>query len=289
MKEKFIVSIIDNNGIKQFNISRFIKKNLIYALIFIVVFSIVIFFSIRILADKLTSMQNHKDDTIGKYISVYNENLSLQKEIAQSQKSLDDINKKIAGLEDVISMKNAKVEVKSSNPFDISHLSSKQKEMILNLLPNSKPFSSEIKASYSSLKSGMVFYVPKDTPIFATADGIVDLTRDNDTIGIGKFVKISHSFGFISIYGHLSRVNVERGGIVKKGQIIGYSSINAGVGGGLFYDIRFLGSEVNLENFINWNLNNFDIVMNKDSIVNWDSLLWTFDDMMNIINHETLK
>lgn len=287
MKEKFIISIIDNNGIKQFNIHSFVKKSLIYVVLFIAILAVVIFFSIKILANELTSIQNRKDNTIDKYVSVYNENLFLQHQIEQSQMVLDNINKKITDLEDVISMKNARIEVKSSNPFDVSRLSLKQKEVILNLLPNSKPFSNDLKAPFNRLKSGMIFYIPQGTPIFATADGIVDLTRDNDTIGIGKFVKIVHSFGFSSIYGHLSKVNVKRGDIVKKGKIIGYSDRSAGAIG-VYYDIRFLGSEVDLENFINWNLNNFEIVMNKDSIVNWDSLLWVFDDMMKIVNHKIL-
>lgn len=288
IRDKFIISIIDNNGIKQFNIHRLVKKILAYVGIFIAILGVVLFFSIKFLASELKSMQSHKDDTIDKYVVVYNENLALQQEVKRSQDTLDEINKKIVDLEDVISMKNASVEVKSSNPFNLSSLNAKQKEMILNLLPNAKPFAKSLQAKHSILNSGASFSLPQETPIVATADGIVDLTRNSDTVGIGKFVKVVHSFGFSSIYGYLSKVNVNRGDIVRKGQIIGYSGRNANTDG-VYYDIRFLGSEVDLANFINWDLQNFEIVMNKDSIVNWDSLLWTIDDMTKISNHKVLS
>lgn len=288
IRDKFIISIIDNNGIKQFNIHRLAKKILAYVAVFVAILGMVLFFSIKFLAGELKSMQSHKDDTIDKYAVVYNENLVLQQEIEQSQNMLDEINQKIIDLEDVISMKNANVEVKSSRSFNLSSLNIKQKDMILNILPNSKPFSSEVQAESSLLKSGIIFAIPQGTPIFATADGIVDLTRNNDTIGIGKFVKVVHSFGFGSIYGYLSKVSVNRGDIVRKGQVIGYSGRNANVEG-VYYDIRFLGSEVNLTNFINWNLDNFEIVMDEDSIVNWDGLLWNFDDITKISNHKILS
>lgn len=288
IRDKFIISIIDNNGIKQFNIHRLAKKILAYVAIFIAILGVVLFFSIKFLASELKSMQSHKDDTIDKYVVVYNENLALQQEVERSQNTLDEINQKILDLEDVISMKNASVEVKSSNPFNLANLNTKQKDMILNLLPNSKPFAKTLQAESSLLKSGISFSIPQGTPIFATADGIVDLTRNSDTIGIGKFVKVVHSFGFSSIYGYLSKVNVNRGDIVRKGQIIGYSGKNANTDS-VYYDVRFLGSEVDLANFITWDLEHFEIVMNKDSIVNWDSLLWTFDDMTKISNHKILS
>ncbi|RDU65433.1 M23 family metallopeptidase [Helicobacter sp. MIT 14-3879] len=288
IRDKFIISIIDNNGIRQFNIHRFVKKFLFYCSIFIIIFAFVLFFAIKILASELKSMQNHKDDTIDKYVVVYNDNANLQQEIEQSQHKLNEINQKILDLEDVISLRNSSVEVEPINQFDLKSLNLNQKNLILKLLPNSKPFNSSIEAKNSLLKSGIVFILPPNTPIYATADGIVDLTRSEDTKGIGKFVKLVHSFGFSSIYGHLSKVSVNRGDVVKKGDIIGYSGKNSEADN-LYYDIRFLGSEVDLKNFINWDIDSFEIVMNSNSIVNWNSLLWTFNDMMQISNHKVLS
>lgn len=288
IRDKFIISIIDNNGVKQFNIHRFVKKVLFYFVGFFVIVSIVLFFTIRILADELKSMQNRKDDTIEKYVEVYNENVSLKLEVNKSQEQLDEINQKILDLEDVISMKNAIVEAKENNPFDISTLTDKQKDMILKIIPNALPFSDEVQSSPTLQKTGAIFTLPSSIPIIATADGMVDLTRGDDTKGIGRFVKLVHTFGFNSIYGHLSKLSVKRGDVVKKGQIIGYSGKHNGKNS-LYYDIRFLGSKVNMERFLSWNLNNFDSMVGGESIVNWDSLLWTFNDMVQISSHKVLS
>lgn len=316
IRDKFIISIIDNNGVKQFNVSRFIKKVLIYFVGFFAIVSVVLFFTIRILADELKNMQGRKDDTLEKYVEVYKENESLKMEVSKNQEHLDEINQKISDLEDVISMKNAIIEAKEANPFDITTLTQAQKKLILQIIPNSAPFAessaesskksssdsaTRTKNAESSTKSaessqispkfqriGVIFELPKSTPIIAAADGMVDLTRGEDTKGIGRFVKLVHTFGFNSIYGHLSKLSVRRGDVVKKGQIIGYSGAHNGKNM-LYYDIRFLGSKVNMADFLRFNIENFDSVVNSPSIVNWDSLLWTFNDMVQISSHKILS
>lgn len=284
IKDRFIISIVDSNGIKQFNIHRLVKKILLYILLFVVISAVIIFFTIKLLAGELKEMQSQKDATLKKYTYIYNKNENLKQQVEISQNKLDEINQKMLDLEDIISIKDSNFDVDDVAPFDIRQLNNSQKSTILQLLPNSKPFEGDYN-SLSSLKSGVSFHMLPKTPIYATADGIVDLTRDKDTKGVGKFVKIVHSFGFTSIYGYLSKVSVKRGDIVRKGQLIGYSG-NDSSGESLYYDIRFLGSEVNVEDFIDWNIDNFNNIIQKDSIVNWNSLLWTFDDMMKINNHK---
>lgn len=285
IKDRFIISIVDSNGIKQFNIHRLVKKILLYILLFVVISAVIIFFTIKLLAGELKEMQSQKDATLKKYTYIYNKNENLKQQVEISQNKLDEINQKMLDLEDIISIKDSNFDVDDVAPFDIRQLNNSQKSTILQLLPNSKPFEGDYN-SLSSLKSGVSFHMLPKTPIYATADGIVDLTRDKDTKGVGKFVKIVHSFGFTSIYGYLSKVSVKRGDIVRKGQLIGYSGDDSSKEESLYYDIRFLGSEVNVEDFIDWNIDNFNNIIQKESIVNWNSLLWTFDDMMKINNHK---
>ncbi len=283
IRDKFIISIVDNNGVKQFSIHRLVKRFIFYFVIFFVISSIIIFFTIKFLANELKEMKAEKNLILDKYIHIYDKNENIKQQVEISQYKLDEINRRIFELEDIISMKDSVVNNDNVAEYDISSLSESKKHTILQLLPNSLPFYSD-DFSTSSLKSGLIFDIPKETPIYATADGIVDLTRDNYTKGIGKFVKIVHSFGFTSIYGYLSKVNVKRGDIARKGQLIGYAGIpNAK---NLYYDIRFLGSEVDVERFAYWNIDNFASVINQDSIVNWDSLLWTFDDIIKINDHK---
>ncbi|RDU58539.1 M23 family metallopeptidase [Helicobacter sp. MIT 99-5507] len=284
IRDKFIISIVDNNGIKQFSIHRFVKKFFIYFLLFLIISNILIFITIKLLASELKEMKTQRYEILDKYKYIYDKNKNIKQQVEISQNKLDEINTKMFDLEDIISMKDAVISNTNAESYDMSSLSQSKKETILQLLPNSFPFDINNNFHSSSLKSGIVFDLPKAIPIYATADGIIDLRVDNSTKDAGKFVKIIHSFGFTSIYGYLSKITLKRGDVVKKGQLIGYSNTTANKN--LYYDIRFLGSEVDVEKFIAWNIDNFLSVINEDSIVNWNGLLWTLDDIIKIKDHK---
>ena len=59
----------------------------------------------------------------------------------------------------------------------------------------------------------------RGTPIKAPADGIVVFAGNNG--GLGRTVRLSHDFGFTTVYGHLDKITVEPGDVVHRGQEIG--------------------------------------------------------------------
>jgi len=68
---------------------------------------------------------------------------------------------------------------------------------------------------------GMDFTAPKGTPIYASGDG--KITRvDNNSSGYGKHIRIDHGYGYLTLYGHLSKYNVKKGQKVKRGDLIGF-------------------------------------------------------------------
>ncbi|MEP6512458.1 MAG: M23 family metallopeptidase [Parafilimonas sp.] len=69
--------------------------------------------------------------------------------------------------------------------------------------------------------AGLDFTAPQGTPIYAAADGIVK-TADFNTGGYGNEVVINHGFGYETLYGHMYRIKVRPGTIIKRGQVIGY-------------------------------------------------------------------
>jgi murein DD-endopeptidase MepM/ murein hydrolase activator NlpD len=58
------------------------------------------------------------------------------------------------------------------------------------------------------------------TPVKATANGVVSFA--GWTSDFGNIIIIDHGNGFLTKYGHNSRVLVERGDIVKQGKIIAF-------------------------------------------------------------------
>jgi murein DD-endopeptidase MepM/ murein hydrolase activator NlpD len=77
-----------------------------------------------------------------------------------------------------------------------------------------------------------------DTPVYAVADGIVKVAKDNPG-GYGLYITLDHS-KWGSLYAHLSKFNVAVGQSIKTGQIIGYSG-NTGMSTGphLHFELRF--------------------------------------------------
>ncbi len=96
---------------------------------------------------------------------------------------------------------------------------------------------------------GMDFTAPRGTPIFATGNGKV-IRADNGSAGFGKHIRISHDYGYVSLYAHLSRYNVSVGQQVKRGDLIGFvGNTGRSQAPHLHYEIKKDGERINPINF----------------------------------------
>lgn len=87
------------------------------------------------------------------------------------------------------------------------------------------------------------------SPIYATADGTV--THAGWESGYGNMVEIRHEFGLVTRYGHLSKVRVEEGQRVSRGDRIGdMGNTGRSTGTHLHYEVRNGGTAVNPMTFI---------------------------------------
>jgi murein DD-endopeptidase MepM/ murein hydrolase activator NlpD len=89
------------------------------------------------------------------------------------------------------------------------------------------------------------------TPIYATADGIVQSTsRGSD---LGRLITVNHGYGYKTRYGHLSKIEVKRGQKVHRGDLIGLmGSTGYSTGPHLHYEVIKNGKQVNpLEYILN--------------------------------------
>ena len=81
-------------------------------------------------------------------------------------------------------------------------------------------------------------------PVMTTADGVV-ITAER--VGqLGKAVYVSHGYGLVTRYGHLSSIEVEPGQRVRRGDVIGrVGSTGKSTGYHLHYEVRENGRPVN--------------------------------------------
>ncbi|MES2988904.1 MAG: M23 family metallopeptidase [Pseudomonadota bacterium] len=69
---------------------------------------------------------------------------------------------------------------------------------------------------------GIKIAVPLNTPILASADGVVAYVG-SDIPALGGLVILSHGSGFTTVYGHAGQLLVQRGQSVKRGQTVALS------------------------------------------------------------------
>jgi murein DD-endopeptidase MepM/ murein hydrolase activator NlpD len=87
------------------------------------------------------------------------------------------------------------------------------------------------------------------TPVQATAEGVVIFAGRQS--GFGNLIKVRHEFGFETLYAHLSRIRVDVGDRVSRGEHIGdMGNTGRSTGVHLHYEIRNGGTPVNPMTYI---------------------------------------
>ncbi|MDZ7860241.1 MAG: M23 family metallopeptidase [Candidatus Krumholzibacteriota bacterium] len=96
---------------------------------------------------------------------------------------------------------------------------------------------------------GVDFCARNGTPVKATGDGVVTMAEKNG--GFGLVVEINHRIGFETKYAHLSKLLVERGQLVKRGEVIGLvGNTGRSTSSHLHYEVVFRGTNRNPLNYI---------------------------------------
>lgn len=99
------------------------------------------------------------------------------------------------------------------------------------------------------LHTGMDFTSPTGTEIYATGDGKIIKVKKSRR-GYGMHIVIDHGFGYQTLYGHMSKFNVRRGQIVKRGDVIGFvGSTGTSTAPHLHYEVIKDGKKINPINF----------------------------------------
>ncbi len=87
---------------------------------------------------------------------------------------------------------------------------------------------------------GIDIVAPRGQEIRATGDGLV--TKAGRDHGLGKAVYVSHGFGIVTRYGHMSKINVKAGQKVRRGDIVGLvGSTGRATGNHVHYEVRVDG------------------------------------------------
>jgi murein DD-endopeptidase MepM/ murein hydrolase activator NlpD len=291
MDKHFTVTIHDENGVKQFNIHKLVKKFFFFFLFFVLSVSIIAVGTILYLNNSVNDMQKKKASIETAYKNIKSKNQILLKKMKKTDASLvvkkqelDELSDSLAEIEELIGLKPIEDETLKER-VNVTLLNSEQRATLLQLLPSGSPieyhgitskFGYRIHPTLHKREfhKGSDMKAKLNTPVHATADGIVEWAGYHKRSGFGKLVILVHVYGFKTYFGHLNKIVVKSGQFVKKGDLIAYTG-NSGLSNGphLHYEIRFIQRPLNPFWFIKWTQKNFYQVFKKEKKLPWKSII----------------
>jgi murein DD-endopeptidase MepM/ murein hydrolase activator NlpD len=93
---------------------------------------------------------------------------------------------------------------------------------------------------------GIDITAPEGSAVYAAGSGIVTMAAQGWNYGYGNVIQIDHGSGYVTVYAHLSQINVGQCQSVGQGTLIGLSG-NTGnsFGAHLHFEIRVGGTNIN--------------------------------------------
>ncbi|ORT48579.1 peptidase M23 [Vibrio sp. qd031] len=300
MKQHVIVSISTVEGSRHYQLGKWVRRSLkglgYLTLLGLVAIGGVIFH----LMDEI-DLSKLRHDQLRNESQALNEELvdlkslkqvleqdlvEREQDILEREDRLLSVSERLGDLEVVLGVANTGGDVDSEIEarLDTAAITSTVRTHMLTLIPSGSPVGDErISSKYGyrihpetkqkRLHRGIDYAVNIGTPIYAPADGVVEVVRPSNT-GSGNFIRLQHAYGFSSSYSHLQKFAVKSGSFIQKGQLIGYSG-NSGLSTGphLHYEIRFVGRALDPIDFVAWDVENFDTIFEKERGIRWDSLV----------------
>jgi len=291
MNKHFSITIHDDNGVKQFNLHKFVKEALFYALAFIGVIGLIAVGTILYLDSSVDAMQNKKDSIEKAYDDLKEKNRTLLASMAMTndkllhkKEELDELSDSLSEIETLIGL-TPDADSSLQERVSATKIDSNHRATLLQLIPNGSPIEYEgitSKFGYRihptlnrrEFHRGSDMKAKMRTPVYATADAIVEFAGMHKKSGFGNLVILEHAYGFKTYFGHLNKVVIKSGAFVKKGELIAYTG-NSGMSNGphLHYEIRFLHRVLNPFFFIKWSVENYNDIFQKETKVPWQSLV----------------
>ena len=285
MRERFSIVITDINGSKHYNLHQIIKKVILYIILTVVAIIVIGAFLISYLNESVDDLEVKKQKLENVYIKLKKDNETVKQSIIQKVEELDLLSSKMGELEELIGIKPSTEKSTLQERVDLAKVSTLQKQLLFKNIPNGFPIENKgITGSYGwrthpiakkkEFHTGIDLRAKRKTKIYAPADGVINFAGFHKKSGYGVMIILDHNYGFRTLYGHLNKVAVKKGDVVRKGDLIGYTG-NTGLSSGphLHYEIRHLQAATQPLNFMKWNMKTYETIFKKEKRIKWQSLI----------------
>jgi len=282
MDHNITITIEDAKGIKEFTFHRRIRHFVLYAAITVVLLLIASSYAIFHLSKALDSIELKKGLLAA-------ENLVLERTIKNKELELTQLDERLESIEELIGME-VREDLPRSERVDVAHLNLKSRALTLEMIPNGSPieyhgitsqfgYRRHPSLGYRELHKGCDMKAKLFTEVYATANGVVEYAGYRRDSGYGRLIIIDNAYGFKTYFAHLGKFNVKAGQVVQKGDLIGLTG-NSGLSNGphLHYEVRFLQHALNPLRFVEWSMNNYGEIFEKEKHVPWKPLMELISD-----------
>ncbi|MDR3347331.1 MAG: M23 family metallopeptidase [Helicobacteraceae bacterium] len=280
MRDNTTITITTINGSKSYTFGQFVKSIALYILLIFTAIGIVGAASIVFLLGEMDNFEKLKE----RHKALLITNNDLGADIDKKRAQLTQISEKITDIESLVGMTPQPTE-EMRKRLDAAKMGATERMLMLRMVPSGVPIEYRgltsifgwryhpLRRTQREFHTGSDLRAALKTPVYATADGVVDLVRSNENVGFGNLISITHAFGFKSLYAHLDSMVVDQGDFIQKGQLIAYSG-NTGYSSGphLHYEIRYLNKPLDPTAFMEWDLQSYEAIFEREKRVQWDSV-----------------
>jgi len=297
LRNRLHISVTQHTGSRHFSVPRSFGRIAVLGALVVVGSLFLGALIIITTQSKLESVEKEWERTARKHEQLLAENELLQASITDKSKALDTVNSRLASVRHelaVVGGELGEIEVMIGlrpdpradmrNRLDTASQSAFEKAMMLQLVPSGHPVDNQgITSPFGFRKhpvsgkrkhhGGVDLRAAKGTPVYATADGIVEQAGSDKQTGFGNLLVIVHHLGFKTYFGHLDSIEVGAGDFVAKGQRVALSGKTGRASGPhLHYEVRYLRNRLDPAPFMGWGLATYDTLFLEEERVPWDSL-----------------
>lgn len=291
MRNRYQITISNYRGARHFTLNQLMRRMLlgsagILALAIVAGAVVIHVLSSKVsgLSAELVALQAQRDEVLTERTLLATERARLESEVEAKAVALMALGDEVENIEILIGLRS-EPERSLAQRIDTASQTAHEKHLMLHSIPSGYPVSSErITSPFGmrrhpieermALHGGVDLRAPRGTPVYATADGVVEWAAKHHGSGLGKMVRLIHNYGFSTVYGHLDEVKTRPGTYVQRGDLLGYSgNTGASTAPHLHYEVRHLNRRLDPQPFLLWSINDYDILFANEERVEWESLV----------------
>ncbi len=291
MRHRYLITVTDYRGARHFTLSQLMRRTLAGVLCTLLIVFLAGSLMIHLLHGKVSSLNQDVAELEARHGSIEAANAALMAERTRLEEDVEDKARSLMALGDelehieILIGLRAEPERPLAQRVDTASQTAFEKRLMLESIPSGFPVESgRVTSDFgmrrhpihdrTAMHGGVDLRASRGTPIYATADGVVEWGSMHHNSGLGKMVKLIHNYGFATIYGHMDEIAVEVGSYVKRGELLGYSgNTGASTAPHLHYEVRHLNRRLDPDPFLNWSMEEYDILFTKEDRVEWESLV----------------